>query len=118
MNSVPQRCTVSTQESLLPELAHILKAHQTEQPEFKVVVLFGRPGSIRLAATLFNQPGLAPVTGPVLEIHARRTQSQRDKALAEFHNASRRGQFNPVNRLSCINWFTVIFILWSYQVRV
>lgn len=82
---VSQEIAVIPFENHLAALEQILCRHRSEQPDcFKAIVFFSTARVTGFTAAIFQRMGL-----PVLEIHSRKSQSQRTKTSDQFRISSR-----------------------------
>lgn len=65
----------------LAAMLHILKTHQKEDRDFKVIAFFTTARLTQLYSELFLQLGM-----PVVEMHSRKSQSARTKAALQFRD--------------------------------
>ena len=79
---VPQHYLITSKQSQAPELLGLVQ-EATQEPNYKVIVFFTTARLTQMYAELFQAMGLA-----VLEIHSRRSQSQRNKVSDQFRDGT------------------------------
>ncbi|MEW5300387.1 MAG: hypothetical protein WDW36_003322 [Sanguina aurantia] len=86
---IDQSFLVVPQQQLAVQLYHLLTRHMREEPEFKVIVFLSTANLTAFYAQTFQAMGL-----PVLEMHSRKSQTQRDRTSEEFRKATRSIMFS------------------------